>query len=259
MLTGFALPAALLPGADHTYVLSDQGHMWSCFGRSSGGQTLCSGQGNAAFADCLSQPNSTAGLSYGITGVCHQAANRILYPAGTFVDNARGYRLSVFRFSVYGKGTWVELQACARLRATGRPPPPKGTPVSQSRLTKILKSFFDRFTSSGASEDQIRHAEFSALWDSSLGEDYALEKKSQISQLQAQMRRLQEELAGRFEIGQISSDEYLAKTQSITNDILTKCERILGPADFERLFGESREHAYELVDPEIFRQVHLHR
>lgn len=126
MLTGYSLKMGLLP-ADHTYVVSSHGHVWRCWGRSAGGIEICAGTGNTAQADCLSQPNSEAGIAYGRTGVCHQTANRILYPCGEMVSGAAGYRGSVFAWGTYGRDPvtrriysplslpWPELQACHTL------------------------------------------------------------------------------------------------------------------------------------------------
>jgi hypothetical protein len=124
-LTGYAIKISALPWWDHTYVTSSQGHAWGCWGRSAGGTQICSGVGNTDQADCLSQPNSQAGISYGTTGVCHQTANRILFNAGQMVSGARGYRASVFIWGVYGKdpasgqhyspptSPWPELHHCS--------------------------------------------------------------------------------------------------------------------------------------------------
>ena len=89
-LTGYAVKISWL-GADHTYVRSSVGNKWGCWGRDSGGKAICSGSGSASVANCISQPWSTAGLVYGVTGVCHQTANRILYPARAIVSKASGY------------------------------------------------------------------------------------------------------------------------------------------------------------------------
>lgn len=122
-VTGHAISIATLP-ADHTYVTSDAGHVWPCFGRSLGGAIICSGVGNTSTAACLSNPQSRAGIVYGITGVCHQAANRIMCPAQATVSAARGYRWSLFSYGTYGKdprtlnthspqsNPWPELAAC---------------------------------------------------------------------------------------------------------------------------------------------------
>jgi hypothetical protein len=115
VLRGYALKMNIPVFApDHTYVASTHGHLWRCWGRSSGGTQICAGNANTAQADCLSQPNSEAGINYGVTGVCHQTANRILYPSGQTVSRAHGYRGSVFAWGTYGLPPypWPELQTC---------------------------------------------------------------------------------------------------------------------------------------------------
>jgi hypothetical protein len=110
-LRGYAI-RTLAGRADHTYVKSSAGHVWPCFGRGAGGKLIAHGDGDADFADCLSEPDSTAGIDYLSTGVCHQAANRILYPARAIVSRAKGFRVSAYFFGVYGLGAWPELERC---------------------------------------------------------------------------------------------------------------------------------------------------
>src|SRR5262249_46453945 len=71
---------------------------------------------------------------YLINGVCHQAANRILLPAGITVRGARGYEVSEALFGTYGRpggvfglckapfdqhaGTTGDLPACAAVSTT---------------------------------------------------------------------------------------------------------------------------------------------
>lgn len=122
-LIGYALPA-IKPPFDHTYVVSSDGHVWPCCGRAVGGRIICAGRGELAIACCLAQSDLLAGVIYGVTGMCHQIANRILYPAATTVANARGYRVSVVVFGEYGKNpengrryappvlAWPELKLC---------------------------------------------------------------------------------------------------------------------------------------------------
>lgn len=122
-LTGYALK--MLPGGpDHTYVESNHGHVWPCWGRSSNGTPICEGNGNTGQADCLSQLNSQAGILYGRTGVCDQMANRILYPSRQIVSAASGSRGSFFMWGIYGRDPttrlhyspsrflWPELYSC---------------------------------------------------------------------------------------------------------------------------------------------------
>lgn len=112
-LIGYKVPAGFSWNkvADHTYVRSTDGYSWNCWGSAEGGTAICYGQGSSAVANCISihqpaNPDFTkecAGIRhYAIDGVCHQAANRILYPAGVIVDQAAGYWLSVTMFGTYG-------------------------------------------------------------------------------------------------------------------------------------------------------------
>ncbi|WP_139834619.1 hypothetical protein [Thalassospira sp. MCCC 1A03138] len=128
-LTGFALPAWKTQGVknwklDHTYVADDTGRAWGCNGRVSGGIPICSGLGNGNHADCLAQPNRKAGIIYGLGGVCHQMANRILLSANVQVSQARGYSLSLLLFGEFGLDQngieydpitypWPELAYCS--------------------------------------------------------------------------------------------------------------------------------------------------
>lgn len=106
IIIGYAIKIPRLR-ADHTYVRSDAGDVWPCWGRDSGGREVCDGIAELNDSNCLSQPDSEAGIIYGFTGVCHQTANRILYPSGAIVEEARGYRGSVFAWGTYGRDLWT--------------------------------------------------------------------------------------------------------------------------------------------------------
>jgi hypothetical protein len=106
ILYGFALEMSLA-GLDHTYVVSSLGDRWPCWGRDQGGTEICSGTGSVAQAQCLSEPESHAGIQYGMTGVCHQTANRILSPARVTVAKASGARQSFLLYGVWGVHAWT--------------------------------------------------------------------------------------------------------------------------------------------------------
>ena len=98
-----------LDAADHTYVeCGNGGKGWKCWGGKSGGTEFNRGTGSTKRADCIAKPNERAGITcYLVNGVCHQAANRILLPAGILVTAARGYSVSSAVFGAYGKvGFW---------------------------------------------------------------------------------------------------------------------------------------------------------
>jgi len=91
--------------ADHTYVsCGTGGAAWSCWGGKTGGTELRQGIGSTAQADAIAEPNERGGITcYLINGVCHQAANRILFPAGITARGARGYDVSEALFGTYGR------------------------------------------------------------------------------------------------------------------------------------------------------------
>ncbi|MBL8508930.1 MAG: hypothetical protein JNM11_10690, partial [Chitinimonas sp.] len=154
----------LLKAADHTYVeCGNGGKAWGCWGGKTGGTAFNSGSGSTKRADLIAAPNERAGITcYLVNGVCHQAANRILLPAGILVSAARGYALSQAVFGAYGRaGVWPcsapfnqkpgvtgDLAACS----AAAPSMPAMTglrklPVSDAdkRHTRKIQSFYNRF------------------------------------------------------------------------------------------------------------------
>jgi hypothetical protein len=90
--------------ADHTQVncTGVPGKVWPCWGVPPKGAVCCAGNGSTAQADCISTPASKSGIVYAFTGVCHQTADRILFPARVIVNRARGFPVSAAIYGVYG-------------------------------------------------------------------------------------------------------------------------------------------------------------
>ncbi len=91
--------------ADHTYVMCGTARRaWSCWGGKTGGAELRRGTGSTNRANAIAEPDERARIScYLINGVCHQAANRILLPAGITERGSRGYDVSEALFGTYGR------------------------------------------------------------------------------------------------------------------------------------------------------------
>lgn len=105
-LVGYHYASTLfLKLADHTYVACGTlGKAWACWGGKTGGAPLRQAPGSSKRADAIAEPDERAGITcYLVNGVCHQAANRILLPAGITVQGARGYGVSTALFGVYGR------------------------------------------------------------------------------------------------------------------------------------------------------------
>lgn len=105
-LVCWSYPTTLVAGlADHTYVSCGTGkRAWGCWGGKVGGNPLGSSQGSTAQADAIAEPNERAKITcYLINGVCHQSANRILWPARFTARGARGYWVSEALYGTYGR------------------------------------------------------------------------------------------------------------------------------------------------------------
>ena len=105
---GYAIPVEGLSFLDHTYVHIEKNDntrdVYGCWGRADGGRQICEGTGDVAEAEMIATPIGLAGIVYGVTGVCHQTANRILYPAQITVRMAGGYAISSAIYGTYGLG-----------------------------------------------------------------------------------------------------------------------------------------------------------
>ncbi len=116
---GVQVPGVI--SAEHTYVSAHDDpaegsppiETWSCFGRHTGGRLLAEVvEADIEAARRAAEPNGTAGIRYAVTGVNHQAANRILFAGGRasghvcLVHNAVGYRTSAFIWGSYGRPPW---------------------------------------------------------------------------------------------------------------------------------------------------------
>jgi hypothetical protein len=239
VIDGFAIPAALLGQHwDHTYVGSSCGLLWGCFGRSSGGVSVCSGAGSSIMADCLSQVGSRAGIRYGITGVCHQTSNRILYatrPQPATVHRCRGYQLSSYAYLDYGLGAWPEKLNCD--------PPTGGGGVGGSSMVLGLQ-----LNDKDESGREIR----ALLENAHLGHSIEKSKFELLAKIHSQFRHVQAELVSSLQNEKISPEEYLNAFNSALRETMIQNERVLGHEDFLSVFGEAAQAPEGLIDRETF-------
>ncbi len=260
LISGYAVAALNLKWWDHTYVRSNDAYAWGCFGRNSAGQLLDSAMGDSSVADCLAKPIQLpriyAGISYGLTGVCHQAANRILYPAGITVAAAKGYGLSMVTWGTYGRGAWPQRDQCVQLVSTQVPALPKGDePDMQSKtLSGKVHAIHQRAFNNPAYADSasVSRAELQALADASLGVQYDQAKIAMIINLQQTLHQEQESLVRQFDGQFLSKKQYLERLNALLHRIYSECEKILGSQDFEKLFGAPLDQVVHMVDPDVF-------
>ena len=100
----------------------------------------------------------------------------------------------------------------------------------------------------------VGNAELQSRFDVFLGSDYDSQKKEAVAQLQANLRREQKRLVQELESGNLRPEQYVETLNRMINDVFAKSEDILGPNDFEKVFGAPRKKATALVDPPTFLQ-----
>jgi hypothetical protein len=245
VISCYAVPALGLRWWDHTYAKSSDGYSWGCFGRDSAGTLLANATSDSSVADCLAKPirlpGVYAGIRYGITGVCHQAANRILYAAGITVAKAKGYGASVVTWGTYGRGPWPERDQCLRIAAPA-PVLPKGDEPDMNSKT-----------SSAGSDSR---AELQVLADTTLGPQYDQTKIAMVINLQQMLHREQDGLVRQLDQQFITRKQYLDRLNALLRRIYSECEKILGSQDFEKLFGAPLNQIGHMVDADVFLATH---
>jgi hypothetical protein len=252
-LDGCVIPAQVFTGWDHTYVTSSCGLTWGCFGRFLGGSTLCSGIGSSIIADCLSQPNATAGIRYLGTGVCHQAANRILDSASVTVSGAKGYAWSTAAWGVYGPNFGAARLLCY----------PPGTRIARGHASHPLqgdnvtaKQAYDHEVheaSHGSIDDeQQRLAELAALVKLGLGRPLDASVFQALAVIQRRMRQGQRELLASLDSESINPETYLDLLTALHHRTQKAYLRVLGDEAFDAIFGEGGRHPEGMIEREVF-------
>ncbi len=260
--------------ADHTYVTSSDGNRWGCWGRDSGGHEICSGRGSVTEADCLSQSSSHAGLVYGITGVCHQTANRILFPAKVIVNKAKGYWASVTVYGTYGTANLISLyewkkrkDRCCKRKDELEPSDAEElskAPVQDERLAAYLENVDTMYSEemrdtkeAGTDSDNkinVLGNELALMADFRLG---GMKKDLTIKTLQdvqAEMILKKERLDAQLNEKHISAAQYADEVNANIPTLLNESKQHLGEGTYMKLFGAAPDSAFQIVNPQILAQ-----
>jgi hypothetical protein len=285
VLSGHAIAAGMPPlgrYADHTYVTSSDNRSWGCFGRSAGGASLAnaSGNGDSDIADCLSQQNSRAGLVYLVTGVCHQASNRILDPASALVTAARGYQASWHLYSTYGlpwprnlprhpqAEDWPLRQGrCYPPRPSGAPPPPSGGGRDDASFLARLRPLWHRgaprktTTPSQHQDDglDLLREETRLMVHFRLGARFSKAKTEKVVEERVQLYEDRLPWAQEALKGHMDGGVFADKVNSQLNESLRRVEKEIGQSAYQALFdlapGEFILVAERKIADEYFREI----
>ncbi|MDQ7789978.1 MAG: hypothetical protein RDU41_07995 [Clostridia bacterium] len=259
----YAWASYMNPLMEHAYVTSSAGHRWPCFGGTDRGRPIGSGLGHPEVAQCLSLPDSEAGINYGLTGVCHQAANRILWPAKVLVSQARSYNLSVMIYGAYGtpneraERKWRERigqcsaaqdKSASQISFTWDGDNPPAVPSADQEYAEKLIRLHLQAGERGPVELLAR--------ETALLIDYRLPGTG--SQLVRTVQDIQRELLAEKKTldkvllrKHVGGEKYAAEVNDLINQELAQFLELLGAQYYEQLFGLKPGERCDLVVPEI--------
>lgn len=249
------LPPIHLPPIvpDHTYVKDNNGHTWRCHGDPDGGREICRGT-NTEFrqADCFSQPDSNAGIDYFVTGVCHQMANRILFPAGNYpgaikVDKAIGYRGSVDLYDEYGTRVQGPTEWETRKRRCMRLESPEELSVTQT-LNVVDNKNIEVIDSFSGFDRQLALISL-RLFNKHLGIGYDRSKFNLAVLAKIEFWDWKKEIDDMLIRGDIDPLVYADELNFNASQLFRQYVNILGPSDYERLFDIPAYNSFMIIDP----------
>jgi hypothetical protein len=283
ILTGYAISTGFL-GTDHTYVTSDNPpFVWPCWGRGAGGKMICRGNGNSSVANCISQPNSYAGIVYGVTGVCHQTANRILFPAGVTVSKAGGYWASSLAYGIYGTNFpefLARLATCNTLLAS---PALKGkasvkplemdTRAQSHSIDDLENAYVQKIVAVYTEHMQMPHSSSTIMKEESsslLGKELELTMEfrlggnldSQITKSvlkkQADFLKEKGEMDRELYSTDLSIEKYVKEVNDLFGDLFTSLPEFMGKDKYEKIFDlVPSKDRFVLIDPDIAVKAHI--
>ena len=108
----------------------------------------------------------------------------------------------------------------------------------------------------GGNAMDVRQAEFQAMADVFLGENFDQAKLEQVEDLQIALHNEQATLYQKYEAQEIGPDEYVELFNAMLVETFEKCEDVLGPENFIKLFGVPPSELAGFIDKEAFRQAH---
>lgn len=277
--------------ADHTYVTCGNGSVrWSCWGGKQGGSALRQGGGSTNRANAIAEPDERAGITcYLINGVCHQAANRILSPAGVTVHGAKGYYVSEALYGTYGRPRGFlgmckapfhrhdhvdgDLQACgegeervhfeaeeagAVEKMAALPPDDAGYRRYLERVTGLYaEADMKALTVEPEQSKGFQMRLFEALVDYKLGASFMASKTgSQIMTIRDETETQRTPIESSLEAGEMSASEFLERYNALTVQFQHNLGNLLGADEYQRLLELSPDDTVVLGDPEIIQSAY---
>ena len=237
--------------ADHTYVVGEDVHSgycysWPCGGAFEGGRFLDgSGETDGNVCDCISQrrvdiklAGGQAGIRYLIDGVCHQAANRIMYPTRRIVAQAYGWPLSHYIYGIYGMSARDGLGIV--------------------RFVKIMDGCYPQWRKDPLATDIERNdtenAEVQALrvyWDGTTNGGISESQAADLLEQRDRVRRVRDDVIELYHEKRGHGLEAARRLNEAALECLSTNARILGNEHYESIFKLKPGFRILLCDPRI--------
>ena len=183
---------------------------------------------------------------YGISGVCHQLSNRILWAtmSGTTapitVSDAMGYGVSRYVFGTYGKNVteWAARVLRCSPPAPAPPSPAPGTPVAEAMAMAVAPT-------------RTLEADLAAMIEERLGKEVPRAKVVALQQIRARLLLAKEPLDRAVQSGELPPAQFANQVNELVSQHLRQAAEILTPAEYERFFGVPKGMVIGIVDPTI--------
>lgn len=290
-LIAMTYPTKLFAGvADHTYVrCGSGGRAWGCWGGKTGGGPLRAQGGSTIRSDAIAQPDERAGITcYLVNGVCHQAANRILYPAAITVRGARGYDVSELLFGTYGRPRSLLGRCLAPFNrfdtvtgdlpeCLGRPaiagietfahPTPGPFQARESRYVSRVIEAYDKvpIRSFATDAEDFGHLLDFSLHLLNLKVDFNLadaagtDERRHLMDLRRQVEMARAPLEASFGNKELEAGDFAERVEEVFTGFQILAADLLPPSHFKALFGLDPGDVIRLGDPGILAQAYGQR
>lgn len=271
--------------ADHTYVTcGNPGKAWGCWGGKTGGTILRQGTGSTAQADAIANPDEKAGITcYLINGVCHQAANRILFPAGITVRGAKGYPVSESLYGTYGRpralfglckapfdkhlGITGDIGECKAAAMTLSTFEKKVLTVAgddhdepYQKYLKNVNQMYDQASSAMKSlsldpsdTKQFQVGLFDHLVEFRLGSP-SPDTRSHLLEVRSSIEDKRIHLESLFENNELSVEQFVTQSNALDEKFQIDIANLLSEEDYQSLLELERGDNVVLGDPEIAKK-----
>lgn len=260
-IIGYAVEVfGCFPFAEHTYVTSSDGHfrfVWPCFGSSDGGHEICKSTGDFNKCNELAGKNSHAEIIYGITGLCHQAANRILIPAATTVENARFYLVSTGLYGTYGTDAsrFFHKHHITQMMFIEMP----NEDTSEKEFIKNIQDLYStsNIKNTNANEPiNYNSKEFELFLQYRLKKNLSDIHKNKLIEIHEKFHKKIKEMENDLNNKKISPKDYANKINNEISDTLSEFSKELTQEEFEKIFGIKPGEQILLIDPKIMAAEH---